>query len=520
MFSTITSGAVCGMESYLMQVEVDVSNGLPGCHMVGLLATEVREAAERVRVALQNAGIDLPPKRITVNFSPADVRKRGVGVDLPVAVGILAAYGEIEEEALQKTVVIGELGLDGEIKRVNGILPVVRRAKEEGFERCILPADNAREGAVISGMKIIGVRALTEVIAYLQAEEDTRDTFLAPVTADIDALFLREDPREETDFSDINGQTAVKRAVEIAAAGFHHLLMIGAPGAGKSMIAKRIPTVLPPLTKEEALEVSTIYSVAGLLDTEAGLMTRRPFVSPHHTITETALAGGGRMPMPGAISLAHRGVLFLDEIAEFSHTTLDIMRQPLEDRRVHIARSSGTYTYPADFMLVGALNPCPCGYYPDRGRCRCTDREIDRYLSHLSGPILDRIDLCVETPRVDVKDLHTEREGNESSADIRKRIIRARDIQQKRFRGTKLKFNADMGPRQLKKYCALGEREQALAEQIFHKMQLSARAYHRMIKVARTIADLEGEERILAAHLTEASCYRIADGKYWRRGRE
>ncbi|MBR0091432.1 MAG: YifB family Mg chelatase-like AAA ATPase [Lachnospiraceae bacterium] len=520
MFSTITSGAVCGMESYLMQVEVDVANGLPGCHMVGLLSTEVREASERVRVALHNTGMDLPPKRITVNFSPADIRKRGVGVDLPVALGILAASGELDEEALADTVVIGELGLDGEVKRVSGILPVVRKAKEEGYKCCILPAENAKEGAVIDGMKIIGVRTLAETIAYLQAEEGERDALIVPVFSDAGDLLREYEAATDTDFSDINGQAAVKRAVEIAAAGFHHLLMIGAPGAGKSMIARRIPTILPPLTREEALEVSTIYSVAGLLDNEEGLVTKRPFVSPHHTITETALAGGGRIPMPGAISLAHRGVLFLDEMAEFPHTTLDIMRQPLEDRRVHIARNSGTYSYPADFMLVGALNPCPCGYYPDRGRCRCTDREIDRYLSHLSGPILDRIDLCVETPRVDVRDLHGTKEGNETSAEIRKRIIRARDIQQQRFRGTKLRFNTDMGPRQLKKYCVLEEKEQALAEQIFHRMQLSARAYHRMIKVARTIADLEGEERILASHLTEASCYRIADGKYWRRGRE
>ena len=518
MFSTVTSGAVFGITSYLMQVETDVSSGLPSFNMVGLLATEVREAGERVRVALRNAGVDLPPKHITVNFSPADIRKSGVGIDLPVAIGVLASMGEIDPDALSGTVIAGELGLDGEVKRIKGVLPMVAKAKEEGYTVCILPKDNAREGAAISGMKIVGVQSLAEAIAYLTKEEAERDAFLPPTVPDTKEELKYEKTETEADFSDICGQSAVKRAVEIAAAGFHHLLMIGSPGAGKSMIASRIPSILPPLTESEALEVSTIYSVAGLLNQEEALMRRRPFVSPHHTITQTALTGGGRIPQPGVMSLAHRGVLFLDEIAEFSHTTLDVMRQPLENRTVHIARAAGTCTYPADFMLVGALNPCPCGFYPDRGRCRCTEKDIDRYLSRISGPILDRIDLCVETPRVDVKALRTgsaENNKEETSAQIRERIIRARNMQKKRFRGTKLRFNADMQVAQIKKHCRLGEREQALMEQIYHKMDLSARAYHRIIKVARTIADLEGEEEIACRHLTEASCYRMAGGKFW-----
>lgn len=519
MFSTVTSGAVHGISSYLMQVETDVSEGLPVFNMVGLLSTEVREAQERVKVALRNAGWDLPPKHITVNFSPANIRKRGVGVDLPVALSILMSLQEIPEDALDKTVVIGELGLDGEVKRVAGVLPVVKKAYDEGYHTCILPASCAREGAVIAGIRIVGVSTLKEAVAYLHTEKEERDGVIPPTTLDIESVFSKGGAASEVDFADINGQTAVKRAVEIAAAGFHHLLMIGAPGAGKSMVAKRIPTILPPLSVEEALEVSTIYSVAGLLQGEA-LITKRPFVAPHHTITESALTGGGHSPKPGAISLAHRGVLFLDEIAEFPHTTLDIMRQPLEDRTVHIARSTGNYVYPADFMLVGALNPCPCGYYPDRGRCRCTDKEIDRYLSHLSGPILDRIDLCVEAPRLSMSDLETDTARNESSSDIRKRIIRARDIQKARFQKTKLRFNADMGVREIKRYCVLGEKENLLLQQIFHRMQLSARAYHRLIKVARTIADLEESETIESRHITEASCYRLADGKYWRRDRE
>ncbi|MBR0164937.1 MAG: YifB family Mg chelatase-like AAA ATPase [Lachnospiraceae bacterium] len=521
MFSTVTSGAVCGITSYLMQVETDVSNGLPMFNMVGLLSTEVREAAERVRVALRNTGIELPPKHITVNFSPADIRKKGVGVDLPVALGILAALGEIDADALRKTLVVGELGLDGEVKRVAGILPVVKKAREEGYETCLLPAECVREGAVIDGMRIVGVGSLSETIAYLQPmDQGERDRLIAPFTMDRTALFQETSAKTKEDFSDINGQRAVRRAVEVAAAGFHHLLMIGAPGAGKSMIAKRIPTILPDLTEEEALEVSTIYSVAGLMKPGEALITKRPFVAPHHTITQTALSGGGHIPQPGAISLAHRGVLFLDEIAEFPHTTLDIMRQPLEDRNVRIARASGTYTYPADFMLVGALNPCPCGYYPDRGRCRCTDKEIDRYLSHLSGPILDRMDLCVEAPRVDVRELEGEPRDNESSAEIRTRILRARERQRQRFRGTQLRFNADMGVAEIRKYCRVGQREKSLLEQIFYKMDLSARAYHRLIKVARTIADLDDSDEIRQNHITEASCYRLADAKYWRRNRE
>ena len=517
MFSTVTSGAVCGISSYLMQVECDVSNGLPMFNMVGLLSTEVREAAERVKVALRNTGIDLPPKHITVNFAPADIRKRGVGIDLPVALGILTSLGEIAPDALKNTIVMGELSLDGEIRRISGVLPIVRKAKEEGFGVCILPEENAREGAVIEGMKVVGIRTLKDAMQYLKTQDEAaRDAMIAPVKLDTEALFRKTRDKDTLDFADINGQRAVKRAVEIAAAGFHHLLMIGAPGAGKSMIAKRIPSILPPLSSDEALEVSGIYSVAGLIDPEEAMITKRPFVSPHHTITQTALSGGGCFPGPGAISLAHRGVLFLDEIAEFPHATLDLMRQPLEDRTVHIARSTGTYTYPADFMLVGALNPCPCGYYPDRGRCRCTDKEISRYLGHLSGPILDRIDLCVEAPRVDVSELEKEAGENETSQEIRARIVRARKMQKKRFAGTKLRVNADMDVAQIKRHCKTGTKEKALLEQIFYKMQLSARAYHRMIKVARTIADLDGAEEIGIRHITEASCYRIADNRFWR----
>jgi magnesium chelatase family protein len=485
--------------------------------MVGFMSGEVKEAAERVKVALRNAGSKIPPARITINLSPVDIRKSGVVIDLPVAIGIMTAMGQIERESLEGTVVLGELGLDGEIKPVKGILPIVTRAKEMGYKKVILPKSNAKEGAVVEGIKVIGVSSLQETVMYLQAGEEDRDGLIAPTVIDVKKLFEQERDYDNTlDFADINGQSGVKRAAEIAAAGFHHLMLIGPPGAGKSMVAKRIPTILPPLSLEESLEVSTIYSVAGMLGEDEALITKRPFMSTHHLVTETALVGGGIVPRPGIISLAHRGVLFLDEMPEFSRAKLDMLRQPLEDRNVHIVRNKGTYTYPANFQLVGALNPCPCGYYPDRNRCKCSPSEIRRYLGHISGPILDRVDICVEAPRVDISDLKTKnRSANESSRAIRERVLRARRVQQERFRGTDLKFNSDMTPKDIEKYCPLGSKEEAYLESIFCSMELSARAYHKILRVARTIADIDGSEKICQIHLMEAVGYRITDGKYY-----
>lgn len=512
MYSTVLSGALLGVSAYPVSVEVDVASGLPGFSMVGSLGGEVRESRERVVVALKNVGIDLPPKRITVNLSPADRKKEGTAFDLPIAVGLLGAMEYFVPDAAEGILFLGELGLDGEIKKVRGVLPIVKEAAARGIRECIVPVANAKEGAAIGGIRVRGAGHIREVLRFLKGEGAGREELL-PAAADGSGEDEKNMSEGMPDFDQVSGQEPARRAAEIAAAGFHNLLMVGPPGAGKSMIAKRIPGILPPLTRDESLEVTSILSVAGLLEEGTALVKMRPFRSPHHTISQAALVGGGSNPMPGMISLAHRGVLFLDELPEFQRIALDSLRQPLEEHKVNIVRVGGNVTYPSDFMLVCAMNPCPCGFYPDRNRCRCTEPQVKRYMGKISGPILDRIDLCVELQPVELSGLQGGRKA-ESSAVIRERVRLARERQAERFRGTGCRFNADIDAANIEKYCPLGEEEQAYMEQLYHSLQLSARAYHRILKVARTIADLAGEERIRAEHLLEASFFRPSL-EYW-----
>jgi len=509
MFSTVTTGSIHGIGCILTQVEVDIVKTMPAFDMVGMLSSEVKEARERVRVALRNCGIVLPPVHITVNISPANIRKEGTAYDLPIAVGILVSLGHIPGEYVKNTCIVGELGLNGEIKPIKGVLPIVREAAEKGMKTCILPKGNAAEGAVIEGIKVIGVEEFAQVVDFFLVKDNPD---VRPESVNLAEMFAKAEEGAE-DFEDIVGQEACKRAALIAAAGFHHMSLTGAPGAGKTMIARRIPGILPPLTLEESLEVSAIYSVSGLLDSKRCLITSRPFIAPHHTTTVSALAGGGNIPKPGLFSLSHRGVLFLDELPEFNRECIEVMRQPLEEKTIQIARTHGTYFYPANFMLVAASNPCPCGYYPDKTRCRCSEKEIRRYQNKISGPIRDRIDLNVTAEMVDIKDLNAGK-GSVNSAAMRKMVMRARIRQEKRFSDSMLRFNSDIGAREINKYCTLGKEEQGYMEDVFYHMNLSARSYHKVLKVARTIADLEDSEKIKIPHLAEAVCYRTQEGMW------
>lgn len=513
MYSTILSGAVLGVNACLVQVEVDAASGLPAISMVGSLGGEVRESRERVLAALKNANLDIPPKHVTINLSPADLRKEGTAYDLPIAVGMLEALAFFPEGGAKDILFLGELGLNGEIRTVRGVLPIVREAAKRGIRECIVPLENAREGAVIPGIQVRGAMSLEQVMCFLLSEAKERNRILPVQSISPQDLMRGEADFHGNDFAEVKGQEIAKRAAKIAAAGFHNLLMLGPPGAGKSMIAKRIPGIMPPLSLEESLEVTAVYSVAGQLGDKA-LICQRPFQSPHHTISPPALTGGGVLPRPGIISLSHRGVLFLDELPEFQRTSLDGMRQPLEDKRVQITRVGGNLVYPADFMLVCAMNPCPCGYFPNRNRCRCTEPQIKHYAGRVSGPILDRIDLCVELQAVEIGSLHQGTSG-ETSGEMRQQVERVRAIQAERFQGTGYRFNGDIQVADMDRYCPLGKAEMKCMEKLYGEMGLSARSYHRIRKVARTIADLAGEERIKTEHLLEAAMYRPAQ-EIWR----
>lgn len=507
MFSTAYSGALQGIRSYLVRVEVDIAPGLPNLQLVGYVSSEVSEAKERVRAAIRNMGAELPAARITINLAPANVHKAGTAHDLSIAVGILQSMKKLTAEQTENTIFLGEMGLNGSLKPVLGVLPILQEAVRRGITRCVLPKENAKEAAVVEGIQVYGLENLQQVVDFLQGKEQAE-----PEILDVRILFEQRKESAEEDYAEVQGQESAKRAMEIAAAGFHNLLLSGPPGAGKTMLARRFSSILPPLTLEESLEVSSIYSVAGELGADTVILTKRPFLSPHHTISEYAMAGGGMIPRPGVISLAHKGVLFLDELPEFKRNVIEVLRQPLEERNVHIHRASGNYTYPADFLLIGAMNPCPCGYYPDMRRCSCSPAVRRRYAGRISGPILDRMDLCAEVSRARLFD-ETERQDTTrwNSRSMRERVLAAHDIQRERYQGQKFWYNAQIPAKDIEHYCGLGTGERKLLREFAEEMELSARACHRIMKVARTIADLDASEWVKEQHLYEALLFKMMD---------
>jgi magnesium chelatase family protein len=501
MLAKVRSGAIVGLDGAIVEVEVDILSGLPKVIIVGLPDAAVEESSERVRSAIRNSGGDFPMRRIVVNLAPADLKKAGPAYDLPIAVGILLSSEQVVAD-ISDTMFLGELSLDGTLRHTNGVLPLVALAKDEGVPNVIVPEADAKEAALIEGVNIIPIASLVQLVSYLRGE------IPAPSVTSASAIAENVPLMSYTDLADIKGQEHVKRALEVAAAGGHNVIMCGPPGSGKTLLARALPSILPPMTSEEALEVTKIYSVSGLLPADTPMIRQRPFRSPHYTISNAGLVGGGHWPRPGEISLSHKGVLFLDELPEFGHSLLEVLRQPLEDKLVTISRAQGSVTFPSSFMLVGAMNPCPCGYYGDPFRkCTCPPSLVSRYQRRISGPFIDRVDIFVEVPHIDYEKLTDKRLG-ETSDKVQARVTKARARQLQRFNGSKLTSNAEMTPAEIREFCHIEDAAQSLLKAAMKQLYLSARAFHRILKLALTIADLESCDIIKANHIAEAVQYR------------